>query len=130
MTRPTSIGFRKLSNSGGEATVTVGTVADGAGPAGTGAALIGGAALAGVVRRDGTDGGIQAARWLDRRGQAARWPVLRGQAGLESSVRDRFPRGCQVSREPDHFPAGHDVARHALLNQAGALAAHIDRTPA
>src|SRR5262245_38809675 len=99
MTRPTSIGSRRLSNSGGEATVTVGTIADGAVPVGTGAAGNGGAAAAGVVRQAGTDGDIQAARWLVHRGQAGR-----GRAAPEYNVLDRSrslsPAGREVRTTP------------------------------
>jgi len=52
--------LRKLSNSLGEAGVTVGTTPDGGAPAGTGVAFSGGAAWAGVVRPGGTGGDGQA----------------------------------------------------------------------
>src|SRR5690349_9244413 len=67
-----SSGLRRQSSSAGEVTVTVGTIADGAAPAGTVAAGNGGAAAAGVVRQDGTDGEGQAVQWLVRLGQAGR----------------------------------------------------------
>ncbi|MHC2512366.1 hypothetical protein ACVII1_007604 [Bradyrhizobium elkanii] len=70
---------RKLSSSRGEAIAIVGTVGDGAVAAGIGVVLLRGAAWAGVVRRDGTDGDGQA---------TARSLGLRGQVGQESSGRD------------------------------------------
>src|SRR5215468_6227129 len=92
MTRPMSIGSRRLSNSGGGATVTVGTIADGAVPVGTGAAGNGGAAAAGAVRQAGTDGDIQAARWLVH--QAGR-----GRAGPEYNVPGRSRSLSPAGRE-------------------------------
>jgi hypothetical protein len=58
--------LRKLSNSLGEAGVTVGTTADGGALAGTGVAIVRGAAWAGVVRSGGTGGGGQATTKEDR----------------------------------------------------------------
>ena len=52
--------LRKLSNSLREAAVPVGTTPDGGALAGTGVAIIGGAAWAGVVRPGGTGGDGQA----------------------------------------------------------------------
>jgi hypothetical protein len=72
--------LRKLSNSRGEAGVTVGTAPDGGAPAGIGVAISGGAAWAGVVHSGGTGGEGQAiAQEFARRDRARR----------ESNVRNR-----------------------------------------
>jgi hypothetical protein len=76
---PTSFVSRKLSSSSGGAIAIVGTIGDGAVAAGIGVVLLRGAAWAGVVRRDGTDGDGQA---------TARSLGLRDLVGQESSVRD------------------------------------------
>ncbi|SDF88697.1 hypothetical protein SAMN05216337_10839 [Bradyrhizobium brasilense] len=76
---PTSFVLRKLSSSPGEAIAIVGTTGDGAVAAGIDVVLAQGAAWAGVVRRDGTDGDGQA---------TARSRGLRDLVGQESSARD------------------------------------------
>ena len=55
---PEWLSTRKRSNSPGESGVSAGIMADGKAPDGTGAALIGDAVWAGVVRTDGTGGDI------------------------------------------------------------------------
>jgi hypothetical protein len=87
--------LRKLSNSLGEVSVTVGTTADGAAPAGTGVAFVRGAARAGVVRPGGTGGAGQARpREYVRLGRAGRELVRRRQIVRDSNVRyHSLPRG-------------------------------------
>ncbi|MEY9181247.1 hypothetical protein ABIA41_002682 [Bradyrhizobium sp. USDA 313] len=90
---PTSFVSRKLSSSRGEAIAIVGTIWDGAVAAGIGVVLLRGAAWAGVVRRDGTDGDGQA---------TARSLGLRGQVGQESSGRDHS-RNRSLAGADDNF---------------------------
>lgn len=79
--RPMRLFLRNLSNSLREADVTVGTTADGGAQAGTGVAIVGGAAWAGVVRSGGTGGDGQAG------GQCL---VRRSRVGRECNVRNHF----------------------------------------
>ncbi|MGY4403967.1 hypothetical protein ACVIYL_004770 [Bradyrhizobium sp. USDA 3315] len=95
---PTSFVSRKLSSSPGEAIAIVGTTGDGAVAAGIDVVLAQGAAWAGVVRRDGTDGDGQA---------TARSLGLRDQVGQESNVRNHSrnrslagPDGFLACRSP------------------------------
>jgi len=69
----------KPSNSGGKASVTVGTTLDGGAPAGTDVAFVRGAAWAGAVPPGGTGGDGQA---------TAHQLVGRGQVGRECTVRN------------------------------------------
>jgi hypothetical protein len=95
----------KQSNSPGEAGVTVGTTPDGGAPAGTGVALVGGAAWAGVVRPGGTGGDDQA---------SAQSPVRVGQVGQESNLRNRSPAGRDDIFAPGRRPLHRSFRDHAL----------------
>jgi hypothetical protein len=118
---PISFVLLKLSNSLGEANVTVGTTPDGGAPAGTSVAFERGAAGAGVVRPDGTGGDGQAL--------AVRVFVRRGHLGRECSVRvhyrnhylvgadDLFPR-CRRLAEKGEYPDGQRLIRSTSVRRS------------